>query len=388
MSGQAHASADDLLKTPLHALHERLGARMVPFAGYLMPVQYEGIIAEHTHTRTQASLFDVSHMGQAELIGADWQSVARALEQLNPAALLELAPGRMRYGFLLNEQGGIIDDLMVTRPPAATGDDGAEGRLLLVLNAARKQVDAEAIRAVLPAGVELVEHAERALLALQGPRAEAALARHCPAVADLFFMEAMAGDIGDIPAFISRSGYTGEDGFEISVAADQAEALAELLLGEPEVKPAGLGARDTLRLEAGLCLYGNDIDESTSPVEAALTWAIGKRRREAGDFPGSQRILKELAEGPARKRVGFAIEGRAPMRTGAAVLAADGAQIGNITSGGFGPTVGAPVAMGYVASGHATKDTPVTLRAGRREAQARVASPTFTKPGYKRRPKA
>ncbi len=374
----------ELLKTPLHGLHERLGARMVPFAGYLMPVQYEGIIAEHRHTREHASLFDVSHMGQAELIGADWQTVAGALERLNPAALQELKPGRMRYGFLLNEQGGIIDDLMVTRPPAG---DGGDGRLLLVLNAARKAVDAAAIRAVLPAGVELVEHPERALIALQGPKAEAALARHCPEVADLYFMEAMAGRIGGIDAFISRSGYTGEDGFEISVAAERAEELAELLLNEPEVKPAGLGARDTLRLEAGLCLYGNDIDEATSPVEAALTWAIGKRRREAGDFIGAERILKELKEGAARKRVGFAIEGRAPVRAAAVVLSQDGEEIGTVTSGGFAPTVGAPIAMGYVAAAHAAKGTPVSLRAGKREVRAQVASPAFIAPGYRRRSK-
>ncbi|WP_051929121.1 glycine cleavage system aminomethyltransferase GcvT [Thermopetrobacter sp. TC1] len=375
------ADSENLKKTPLFALHERLGARMVPFAGYAMPVQYEGIIAEHQHTRESASLFDVSHMGQASLVGPDWETVAAAMERLNPAALKELAPGRMRYGFLLNEEGGIIDDLMVTRPPHE------DGRLMVVFNAARKDVDAEALRAVLPEGVELLMHEDRALLALQGPKAEAALARHCPEVADLYFMEAMPAKIAGIDVFLSRSGYTGEDGFEISVPAERAEELAELLLNEPEVKPAGLGARDTLRLEAGLCLYGNDIDETTSPVEAALTWAIGKRRREAGDFPGAARILKELAEGPARKRVGFAIQGRAPVRAGAEVLNEAGEVIGRITSGGFGPTVGGPVAMGYVAAACAEQGTPVTLRSGRREAAATVASPTFTQPGYRRRPK-
>jgi len=375
------AAPENLLKTPLFALHERLGARMVPFAGYAMPVQYEGIIAEHTHTRESASLFDVSHMGQAELAGPDWETVAAAMERLNPAALKELKPGRMRYGFLLNEQGGIIDDLMVTRPPAG------EGRLMVVFNAARKEVDAEALSAVLPDGVELVRHEERALMALQGPKAEAALARHCPAAADLCFMEAMEAEIGGIPAFVSRSGYTGEDGFEISVAAERAEELAELLLNEPEVKPAGLGARDTLRLEAGLPLYGNDIDETTSPVEAAMSWAIGKRRREAGDFPGAARILKELAQGPARKRVGFAVEGRAPVRAHAKVLGESGEEIGEVTSGGFGPTVGAPIAMGYVRSEHAEQDTPVRLKAGKRESAATITAPIFIKPRYKRRPK-
>ena len=375
------AAPDSLKKTPLFALHERLGARMVPFAGYAMPVQYEGIIAEHQHTRESASLFDVSHMGQASLIGPDWETVAAAMERLNPAALKTLKPGHMRYGFLLNDEGGIIDDLMVTRPPHE------EGRLMVVFNASRKDVDAEALKAVLPEGVELVRHEDRALLALQGPKAEAALVRHCPDAADLYFMEAMPAEIAGIPVFLSRSGYTGEDGFEISVPADRAEELAELLLNEPEVKPAGLGARDTLRLEAGLCLYGNDIDETTSPVEAALTWAIGKRRREAGDFPGAERILKELADGPARKRVGFAIEGRAPVRAGAEVLTEAGEVIGHVTSGGFAPTVGTPIAMGYVAADHTEEGAPVTLRAGRREAAAAVTTPMFTKPGYKRRPK-
>ena len=375
------ATPDSLKKTPLFALHERLGARMVPFAGYAMPVQYEGIIAEHQHTRESASLFDVSHMGQASLIGPDWETVAAAMERLNPAALKTLKPGHMRYGFLLNDEGGIIDDLMVTRPPHE------EGRLMVVFNASRKDVDAEALKAVLPEGVELVRHEDRALLALQGPKAEAALVRHCPDAADLYFMEAMPAEIAGIPVFLSRSGYTGEDGFEISVPADRAEELAELLLNEPEVKPAGLGARDTLRLEAGLCLYGNDIDETTSPVEAALTWAIGKRRREAGDFPGAERILKELAEGPARKRVGFTIEGRAPVRAGAKVLNEAGEVIGQVTSGGFGPTVGAPVAMGYVQAAYAEKGTPVILRAGKRESAATVTAPMFTKPGYRRRPK-
>ncbi len=377
----AAAGNDNLKKTPLFALHERLGARMVPFAGYAMPVQFDGIIAEHQHTRESASLFDVSHMGQASIIGPDWQTVAAAMERLNPAALLKLKPGHMRYGFLLNDEGGIIDDLMVTRPPHE------DGRLMVVFNASRKEVDAEALKAVLPEGVELFMHEDRALLALQGPKAEAALARHCPEAAELYFMEAMPAEIAGIDVFLSRSGYTGEDGFEISVPAERAEELAELLLNEPEVKPAGLGARDTLRLEAGLCLYGNDIDETTSPVEAALTWAIGKRRREAGDFSGAERILKELEQGPARKRVGFAIQGRAPARAGAEVLSETGEVIGQVTSGGFGPTVGAPIAMGYVQTEYAEKGTPVTLRAGRREMAASVASPTFVKPGYKRRPK-
>ncbi len=375
------SGAHKLKKTPLHDLHIRLGARMVPFAGHDMPVQYrEGIVREHLHTRAAAGLFDVSHMGQAWLIGPDFETTARALEALAPADFLGLAPGRIRYSQLLNPQGGIIDDFMTTRP----ADEALDGRLMLVVNAARKDVDYAWLRENLPDNVTLETEEDRALIALQGPKAEAVLARHCPDAPGLSFMQAAAGEIGGIAARFSRSGYTGEDGFEISVAASDAEALAELLLNEPEVAPIGLGARDTLRLEAGLCLYGHDIDETTSPVEAALVWSIGKRRREQGGFIGAQRVLKELAEGTARKRTGIAPLGRAPAREGTEVLSESGEEIGRITSGGFGPTVGGPVAMGYVKTPFNRKDTPLTLRVRGKDMPARAASAVFVPHNYKR----
>lgn len=369
----------DLKHTPLHALHVALGARMVPFAGYEMPVQYEGIIAEHEHTRENVSLFDVSHMGQLWLVGPDVETVARALERLVPADILGLKPGQQRYTQLTNENGGIIDDLMVTRP--AEHDD----RLYLVVNAARTAVDCDWIRRHLPPNVRLELWEGRALLALQGPRAEAVLAPLFPQVKDLAFMQAAEGEMAGVPVRVSRSGYTGEDGFEISVPAAHALDIARILLDRPGVKPAGLGARDTLRLEAGLCLYGHDIDESTSPVEAALTWSIGRRRREEGGFPGAVRILQEIAEGPARRRVGLAPESRAPAREGTRVFRpGTDEEIGVVTSGGFGPTVGAPVAMGYVRTDMAKKDTPVELEVRGRRLPARVTSPVFVPHRYRR----
>ncbi len=375
------SGAEDLKATPLHALHIRLGARMVPFAGYDMPVQYPGgIVREHLHTRSSAGLFDVSHMGQAWLVGPDFETTARALEALAPADFLGLAPGQIRYSQLLNPQGGIIDDFMTTRP----ADEALDGRLMLVVNAARKDVDYAWLREHLPDNVTLETEEDRALIALQGPKAEAVLARHCPQAPGLSFMHAAAGEIGGIAARYSRSGYTGEDGFEISVAASDAEALAELLLSEPETAPIGLGARDTLRLEAGLCLYGHDIDKTTSPVEAALVWSIGKRRREQGGFIGAQRVLKELAEGTARKRTGIAPLGRAPAREGTEVFSESGEKIGHVTSGGYGPTVGGPVAMGYVKTPFNRKDTPLTLRVRGKDMPARAASAVFVPHNYKR----
>ena len=375
------SGAEDLKATPLHALHIRLGARMVPFAGYDMPVQYPGgIVREHLHTRSSAGLFDVSHMGQAWLVGPDFETTARALEALAPADFLGLAPGQIRYSQLLNPQGGIIDDFMTTRP----ADEALDGRLMLVVNAARKDVDYAWLREHLPDNVTLETEEDRALIALQGPKAEAVLARHCPQAPGLSFMQAAAGEIGGMAARYSRSGYTGEDGFEISVAASDAEALAELLLSEPETAPIGLGARDTLRLEAGLCLYGHDIDETTSPVEAALVWSIGKRRREQGGFIGAQRVLKELAEGTARKRTGIAPLGRAPAREGTEVFSESGEKIGHVTSGGYGPTVGGPVAMGYVKTPFNRKDTPLTLRVRGKDMPARAASAVFVPHNYKR----
>lgn len=327
-----------LKKTPLHALHVELGARMVPFAGYEMPVQYRaGILNEHLHTRAHAGLFDVSHMGQAFLHGAD---PALALERVTPADIAGLRNGRMRYGLLLNDAGGIRDDFMAAR---LTGRDW----LYLVVNAATRDSDFDFLAERLHGEMTLEPQPDRALLALQGPQAETVLSRHSPALPTAF-MQVEETPIAGVPAIVSRSGYTGEDGFEISVAAAAAEQVARTLLAEPEVLPVGLGARDTLRLEAGLCLYGHDIDETTTPVEADLAWTVGKRRKLARDFPGAQRIMTELLDGPQRRRVGLRLLDRTPAREGAELSGDAGQVIGTVTSGGFGPSLGAPVAMAYV----------------------------------------
>ncbi|MEA2929529.1 MAG: aminomethyltransferase [Hyphomicrobiales bacterium] len=352
------AAAAPLRHTPLHSLHTARGARMVPFAGYDMPVQYaSGIIAEHNHVRVAAGLFDVSHMGQAFLVGADHETVARALETLVPGDILGLAPGRQRYTQLTDENGGILDDLMVTRPV----DPEEDGVLMLVVNAATKDADYAHIEGKLPAGVRLLRADHRALIAVQGPFAVQAVGRHCTEAVALPFMSAITTRFDGIDCHISRSGYTGEDGYEISCKATRVRAIAERLLSEPSVKLIGLGARDSLRLEAGLCLYGHDIDTSTSPVEAALTWSIGKRRRAEGGFPGAERIQREIADGAGRVRVGIKPEGRAPAREGTQVRSADGDAIGKVTSGGFGPTVNGPVSMGYVTREHAAPGTAVQL---------------------------
>jgi aminomethyltransferase len=335
----------ELLHLGLEALHEELGGRMVPFAGYLMPVQYpDGVLKEHVHTRAAAGLFDVSHMGQVILRPkAGMDDLKLAFEALMPVDVLGLAEGRQRYGLLTNDQGGILDDLMF----ANRGD-----HLYVVVNAACEAADIAHMTAHLGGAVEPVT--DRALLALQGPGAEAALEALLPGVAAMRFMDHRV--IGDI--WVSRSGYTGEDGFEVSVPEAQAEGFARKLLAQPGVAPIGLGARDSLRLEAGLCLYGHDIDTTTSPVEANLSWAIQKARRVEGDreggFPGAARILRELAQGPERLRVGLRPEGRAPMREGVELFAEDGTPVGRVTSGGYGPSVNAPIAMGYVAKSHAT----------------------------------
>lgn len=333
--------AAPLARTPLHALHRELGARMVPFAGYEMPVQYpNGILKEHLHTRTAAGLFDVSHMGQVRLAGA---GAAAALESLVPVDVVGLAVGRQRYALFTNDDGGILDDLMI----ANFGD-----HLLLVVNAACKAQDFAHLHAHLDGRCEMTELTDRALLALQGPQAGAVLARLAPETASLTFMTVGRATLAGAACTISRSGYTGEDGFEISVPADRAEALARLLLAEPEVAPIGLGARDSLRLEAGLCLYGHDIDPTTTPVEADLAWALSKARRSggarAGGYPGAATILRQLEAGVTRKRIGLRPQGRMPVREGADLVDADGRVVGKVTSGGFGPSVGAPVAMGYV----------------------------------------
>lgn len=362
-----------LLETPLASLHRELGGKMVPFAGYLMPVQYPaGILAEHLATRAGAALFDVSHMGQAELVG---EGAAAALERLTPADIQILKPGRQKYGLLTTESGGILDDFMVANL--------GEGRLFLVVNASRKQVDLPAIEAVLPAGVRLNRLEDRALLAFQGPQAVPLLATLAPGVAALPFMGVARLEIAGIPVLVSRSGYTGEDGVEISVPADQAEALAKALLALPGAVPAGLGARDSLRLEAGLCLYGNDIDETTSPVEAALVWTIGKRRRMAWDFPGAGRVREELDNGPRRLRVGLLPEGRQPARAHTAIALA-GETVGEVTSGTFGPSLNGPCAMGYVARPHAADGTALDLMVRGKALPARVAATPFVPHRYAR----
>ncbi len=337
----------ELLTLGLNDLHVGLGARMVPFAGYSMPVQYPaGVMAEHLHTRSAAGLFDVSHMGQVLLHPrAGMAALVDGFEALMPVDVAGLAEGRQRYGLFTNEAGGILDDLMF----ANRGD-----HILVVVNAGCKVADIAHMQAHLGDVAEVVPVMDRALLALQGPRAEAALAALVPQVTAMRFMDVAVVDTLFGPLWISRSGYTGEDGFEISVPDGGAEGLAQALLVSPGVMPIGLGARDSLRLEAGLCLYGHDIDGNTSPVEAGLTWAIQKVRRNggsrAGGFPGEERILQELGQGPQRRRVGLRPEGRAPMREGTELFAPDGTPVGRVTSGGFGPSVQAPVAMGYVAS--------------------------------------
>ncbi|MCG8561297.1 MAG: glycine cleavage system aminomethyltransferase GcvT [Hyphomicrobiales bacterium] len=372
-------AAPPLERTPLHGLHLERGARMVPFAGYEMPVSYQpGILKEHLHTRSQAGLFDVSHMGQAVLIGPDHETAAAALEALTPGALRELRPGQTRYTMLLNEDGGIIDDLMVTRSVSEADD----GRLLLVVNAARKQVDLSHIADRLPPTVALQPVEDCALIALQGPRAAAVMDRHCPEAGGLAFLTATGAAVGTVDCHVGRSGYTGEDGFEISLAAAHAEEVARALLDEPEVELIGLGARDSLRLEAGLCLHGHDIDESTTPVEAGLAWVIGKRRRAEGGFPGAARVLRQLETGPDRIRVGLRPEGRAPAREGAGLEAADGTPIGAVTSGLFGPSVGGPIAMGYVRPEFAAPGTAISVRVRGKAQGATVQALPFVAHSY------
>ena len=344
--------AAPLLHTPLHALHLELGAKMVPFAGYSMPVSYpQGILAEHRQCRESAVLFDVSHMGQLRLTGED---AAAALETLVPVDIIGLAPGKQRYALFTNDGGGILDDLMVTR---------REDHLFLVVNAACKEADTAHLRARLSTRCLIEPLPERGLLALQGPKAAAVMARLAPELARLTFMTGGAATIHGIACFATRSGYTGEDGFEISVAAAEAEDLARALLAEPEVRPAGLGARDTLRLEAGLCLYGHDIDTTTTPVEAGLTWAIQKVRRpggeRAGGYPGAEAIAGQLANGASVKRVGLVGLERVPVREGAHIVDEAGSAIGRVTSGTVGPSVGQPIAMAYVPAALAAPGTVV-----------------------------
>ena len=366
-------NTDTLARTPLFEEHRALGATLASFAGHALPMRFgPGIMAEHAHVRSAAGLFDVSYMGQLRLSGA---GAAAALERLVPGEIAGLAPGAMRYTQLTSDDGGILDDLIATR----IGDG-----LHLVVNASRKDEDIAHLERRLDAGVDLTVLSERALIALQGPKAAAVLERYAPGCARLAFMTAGAFTIGGSEALVSRCGYTGEDGFEISMPADEVTALWRALIATPEVEPAGLGARDSLRLEAGLCLHGHDIDETTSPVEAGLAWSIGRRRRREGGFPGAARIRQELAKGPRRRRVGILPDGRAPAREGTPVLDAGGDRIGTITSGGFGPTAGRPVAMGYVAGDTAVTGRPVSLLVRGKARPARIVKLPFVPHGYYR----
>jgi len=373
---------EDLNKTPFYDMHLKNGAKMVPFAGYDMPVQYPlGVMKEHQHTRTKAGLFDVSHMGQVILRGADYTSTARALERLIPMDVQGLAEGRQRYGFFTNDAGGILDDLMF----ANRGD-----HIFMVVNAACNTADVAHLRAHLEPEIHVKEITNRALLALQGPMAKAVLAEHYPPIVDMKFMDVDTIPIAGAECWVSRSGYTGEDGFEISIPHAAAETVAAALADHADVEWIGLGARDSLRLEAGLCLYGHDIDTGTTPVEAGLTWAIQQSRRAGGSatggFPGDSIILDQMSQGVSRKRVGLTPQTRAPMREGVVLYASEdsSAQIGTVTSGGFGPTVEAPVAMGYVATEMAVTGTVLFGEVRGKRLPIAVSPLPHTPPNFKR----
>jgi aminomethyltransferase len=370
-------STEQLLTTPLHALHRELGARMVPFAGYDMPVQYPaGVLKEHLHTRAHAGLFDVSHMGQIRLTGAN---AAKALETLVPVDIIDLPVGMQRYAMFTNESGGILDDLMV----ANIGND----ELILVVNAACKNQDLAHLQQHLAGQCDIQPlFEERALLALQGPEAVTVLARLAPEVANMTFMQFAKVTLLGADCYVSRSGYTGEDGFEISVPADQADALARRLLTEPEVAPIGLGARDSLRLEAGLCLYGHDMNTETTPVEASLLWAISKVRRadgaRAGGFPGAEKIFAQQQAGVSRKRVGLLPQERTPVREGAEIVDANDKTIGTVSSGGFGPTLGGPLVMAYLDSAYTALDSEVWAIVRGKKVLMRVSKMPFVAQRY------
>ncbi|RYG90908.1 glycine cleavage system aminomethyltransferase GcvT [Loktanella sp. IMCC34160] len=380
----ADTTGADLKQTVLNALHRDMGAKMVPFAGYDMPVQYKlGVMQEHLHTRAKAGLFDVSHMGQVILRpkSGDVADAALALETLVPVALLELKEGRQRYALFTNDAGGIDDDLMV----ANRGD-----HLFVVVNAACKDADIAHMQANLSDTCDVTPITDRALIALQGPEAERALAVLAPAVAEMKFMDVATVDIMGADCWVSRSGYSGEDGYEVSIPNDRAEEITRALIADEAVELIGLGARDSLRLEAGLCLYGNDLDPTTSPVEANLNWAMQKARRAGGaregGFPGAERILKELADGPSRLRVGLLPEGRAPMRAGVELFAEEegGAPIGTVTSGAFGPSIERPMAMGYVATSHSATGTRLFGEVRGKRLPVTVADMPFRAATYKR----
>ncbi len=366
------STLDAPLALPLDAWHRARGARMVAFAGYVMPIQYDGIMAEHLWTRESAGLFDVSHMGQLILSG---DGVDAAIETLVPGDIAGLAEGKQRYSLLLAEDGGILDDLMIARAPMG---------LFVVVNGAVKWDDIAHLREHLPDEITISHLEDRALLALQGPKAVDALKRIVPRVDTLLFMEAGSFFWGLEPLWISRSGYTGEDGFEISIPAERVAEFADLLCKEPEVKPIGLGARDSLRLEAGLPLYGHDLDPATDPIEGDLSFAISKRRRTEGGFPGSDRILKALADGAARKRVGLSVEGKMPVREGA-LLYAGADVVGEVTSGGFAPTVNAPIAMGFVAAAHSMPGTALEAEVRGKRVPVTVTTLPFVPHHYHRK---
>ena len=373
-------AAAPLLNTPLNALHIELGARMVPFAGYSMPVQYPaGLMAEHQHTRQAAGLFDVSHMGQLKLVGPD---AAAAFESLMPVDVIDLPVGKQRYGLLLNDAGGIIDDLMFFRV--------AQDEIFVIVNGACKVGDIAHIQARIGQRCEVIPMPDHGLLALQGPQAVTALSRLAPGIEKLVFMTGGNYTIAGCDCFVTRSGYTGEDGFEISVPAAQADMLARALLAQPEVKPIGLGARNSLRLEAGLCLYGNDIDTTTTPVEAAIGWAMQKVRRtggaRAGGFPGADKVLAQL-DNPAsltRKRVGLIALERVPVREHTELQSLDGQKIGEVTSGLLGPTIDKPVAMGYVLPAHAVIGTRVNAIVRGKAVPMEVSAMPFVPTNYYR----
>jgi aminomethyltransferase len=380
----ARDETSPLKRTPLHALHVACGGKMVPFAGYDMPVQYAtGVLREHLHTRNAAGLFDVSHMGQIALRpkSGKVEDAALALERLVPQDIVAVAPGRQRYAQFTDAAGGLLDDLMVAN---------FGSHLFLVVNAACKALDEAHLRSHLSEACLIEPLADRALIALQGPKAESVLTKFCADVAAMRFMDSGPRTIDGIDCFVSRSGYTGEDGFEISVPADRAEALARTLLADSDVLPIGLGARDSLRLEAGLCLYGHDIDTTTTPVEGALEWSIQKSRRtggpRAGGFPGADKILEQLQNGAPRRRVGLKPVGRAPVREGAPLFAdaTSTEAIGKVTSGGFGPSINAPVAMGYLPSSHATIGGQVFAELRGQRLPLRIAAMPFVPNTYKR----
>ncbi len=368
----------DLVRTPLFELHLKHGAKMVPFAGFEMPVQYaRGVLTEHLHTRQKAGLFDVSHMGQVILRAKSYTQLAEEFEKLIPMEVKALKEGRQRYGFFTNDTGGIKDDIMF----ANRGD-----HIFVVVNAACVEQDVAHMRAHLSQKIQVTLLKNRALLALQGPKAEKVLAEHHPAVRDMSFMDVETLSFAGAECWVSRSGYTGEDGFEISVPGAAVNSLANSLLENEDVEFIGLGARDSLRLEAGLCLYGHDIDEETSPIEAGLTWAIHSRRSSEGGFPGATRIQKEITSGPAKRRVGILPEGRAPVREGCAIYASETAEdaIGSVTSGGFGPTVNTPVSMGYVQTAFSANDTALFAEVRGKRLPVKAVKLPFTGPNFKR----